>query len=156
MRKFAANYLVSDGGIYLKNGIVVVGDTGAPVQYIHTNNDLREIAQLSFLNGILMAEYTFKKVTEANLGYGHPLESLIINSLSRSSQFSMHEMIKLGKQIQLQFPEMKIPEILNGITEVLHTTCGYAKENIPGIVLLMGIDLVNLHFTAKSRLKKIC
>lgn len=155
MKKFAANYLVADSGNYLKNGIVVVGEDGFAVQYIDTKGDLREIAQLSFLNGILMAGCIFVKIKTANSGSDKPFESTVMNLVAESIQFSIQDMIGLGKQIQLQFPEMKIPEIMNGIKEFLLTTGGFTKENIAGIFLLTGVDLVNLHFTSNCRLRKI-
>ncbi len=155
MRKFAANYLVADTGNYLKNGIVVAGEDGFVLEYIDTKGDLREIAQLTFFNGILMAACTFIKTKAADFGSIQPFESLTMNLLTGSNQFSLSELIELGKQIQLQFPELKIPEIMNGMNEVLFTTGGFTKENIAGINLLTGVDLVNLHFTSKSRLKKI-
>ncbi len=155
MRKFAANYLVADTGDYLKNGIVVVGEDGFSLEYIDTKGDLREIAQLTFLNGILMAGCTFIKTKAANSGSDQPFESLIMNFLAESNQFSLHELIDLGKQIQLQFPTFKIPEIMNKITSILQIEGGFSKEPKSGIYLITGVDLVNLHFSPKSRLKKI-
>ncbi len=155
MRKYAANYLVSEDGIFLKNGILVAGEDGFAKKYIDTKGDLREIAQLTFLNGILVAGFRFIKTDATNSHSDQPFESLVIKSLAATTQFSIYELIDLGKSVQLQFPEMKIPEILNGMKEVLFSTGGFTKVNIAGIFLLTGVDLVNLHFTSNSRLKKI-
>ncbi len=155
MRKFAANYLVSDDGVYLKNGIIVAGENGFAVQIIDTKGDLREIARLTFLNGILMAGSTFKKVHATKSVSDLPFENLVLKSAAGPTQFSIQDMINLGKQVQLQFQEMRIPEILNEITATLQTYGGFSKEPISGIYLLTGADLVNLHFTSKSQLKKI-
>lgn len=155
MKKYAANYLVADSGDYLKNGILVAGEDGFAIKYIDTKGDLREISQLSFLNGILMAGCTFTKTKAANPEPDQPFESMIMKYLAATTQFSIYELIDLGKLVQFQFPEMKIPEILNGVNEVLFSTGAYTKVNIAGIFLLTGVDLVNLHFTSNSRLKKI-
>jgi hypothetical protein len=155
MKKYAANYLVADSGDYLKNGIIVAGEDGFVLKYIDTKGELREIAQLTFLNGILMAGCTFVKTKAANSEPDMPFESMVLNLAAKSIQFSIQDMIGLGKQIQIQFPEMNIPEIINGMKEVLLSSGGFTKENIAGIFLLTGVDLVNLHFTPKSRLKKI-
>lgn len=155
MRKFAANYLVSDNGVYLKNGILVAGEDGFAINYIDTKGDLREIAQLTFLNGILMAGFRFIKTDNINAHSDQPFESMVIDSLSATTNFSIYELIDLGKLVQHQFPEMKIPEIMNKITATLKTYGGFSMERQPGIYLLSGADLVNLHFTAKGRLKKI-
>jgi hypothetical protein len=50
---------------------------------------------------------------------------------------------------------MKIPEIIQEMTAFLLSGGHFLKQNIPGIFLLMGVDLTGLHFTPKSRLKKI-
>ena len=155
MRKFAANYLVSDNGVYLKNGILVAGEDGFAIKYIDTKGDLREIAQLTFLNGILMEGFRFIKTNAANAHSDQPLESMVMKSLAATTKFSIYELIDLGKLVQLQFPEMKIPEIMNKITSTLQTYGGSSMVSQPGIFLLTGVDLVNLHFTSKSRLKKI-
>ena len=66
----------------------------------------------------------------------------------------MHHLIELGKEVQLQFPEIKIPAIMNQIEEILFEV-GFLKDTMPGIFLLKGVNLVELHFTSESRLKKI-
>ncbi|MDP3432620.1 MAG: hypothetical protein Q8T04_06615 [Bacteroidota bacterium] len=155
MRKFAANYLVSEDGVYLKNGILVAGEDGFAIKYIDTKGDLREIAQLTFLNGILMAGFRFIKTDAANAHSDQPFESMVMRYLAATTQFSINELIDLGKLVQHQFPEMKIPEILNKITSTLQTYGGFSMESQPGIYLFSGADLVNLLFTSNSRLKKI-
>ncbi|MDO8929453.1 MAG: hypothetical protein Q7J86_03600 [Bacteroidota bacterium] len=155
MRKFSANYLVSEDGVYLKNGILEAGEDGFAIKYIDTKGDLREIAQLTFLNGILMAGFRFIKTDVANFYSGQPLETMVMKYLAETTQLSIYELIDLGKLVQLQFPEIKTPEILNKITSTLQTYGGFSMESQPGIYLLSGADLVNLHFTSKSQLKKI-
>ena len=58
MRKFAANYVVSYTGEFLKNGIVIIEDDGTDIRIINTNGDLMESEQLIFYNGILLTGYT--------------------------------------------------------------------------------------------------
>lgn len=157
MRKFAANYLIDEAGVFLKNGIVISQNNGTELRWIDTKGDLRETEQLIFYNGILMAGCSFTKITETNssLESDQPLRSIVLQSVTGFTQFSIQNVIDLGIKIQIQFPEMEISEIINEISAVLLNSGGFIKENIPGIYLLNGVDLVNLHFTTKSRLKKI-
>jgi len=157
MRKFAANYLISDTGIFLKNGIAIVGEDGCVVQYIDTNNDIKEIEQLIFHNGVLMAGYKFTKTNSDNLRFesDQTFRSIVLRIVGDTTQFSIQNVVDLGKQLQVQFPEMKIPAILDEIAVTLQTDGGYTKEPIPEIYLLIGSDLAGLHFTSRSKLKKI-
>jgi hypothetical protein len=157
MRKFAANYLVSEAGEFLKNGIVIARNDGTALQLIDTKGDLKETEQLIFHNGILMGGCSFTK-TNASFAVSfndQPFRSFVLQSITEATQFSIQNLIDLGKQVQIQFPEMKIPAILNEISATLLTDGGFIKETIPGIYLLKGVDLVGLHFTPKSGLKKI-
>ena len=157
MRKFAANYLISDTGLFLKNGMAVVGEDGFILQYIDTNGDLIEVEQLSFHNGILMAGIIFTKInaTQPNGVSVNTFKLFVLQSVGESTQLSIQNLIDLCKQLQLQFPEMKIPAIMNEIYEVLLGEGGFIKETNPEIYLLTSVDLVKLHFTPKTRLKKI-
>ena len=137
--------------------MAVVGEDGFILQYIHTNGDLIEVEQLSFHNGILMAGIIFTKInaTQPNGVSGNTFKLLVLQSVSESTQLSIQNLIDLCKQLQLQFPEMKIPAIMNEIYEVLLGEGGFIKETNPEIYLLTSVDLVKLHFTPKTRLKKI-
>jgi len=157
MKKLAANYLVSEAGEFLKNGILVAEEDGTAVEFIDTGGDLDEIALLSFHNGILISAYTFIRIN-ADSSISEPEHSIspFINQfVAELSQISIHNLIELGKQVQVKFPEMKIREILGEINAVLISNGSFRKENIPGIFLLIGTDLIGLHFTPKSRLRKI-
>ncbi|HZL10400.1 MAG TPA: hypothetical protein VFC65_10410 [Prolixibacteraceae bacterium] len=157
MRKFAANYLVSETGIFLKNGIVIVEEDGTIVQFLDTKGDLREIAQLSFHNGILMTGCIFVRTNDL-LAVAETKDSIrhfVFKLTTGINQISIQTLVEWCKQIQEQFPTMKAPEILNEIAEFLQSSGGFTKEYIPGIFLLIGVDLVHLRFTPKSRLKKI-
>lgn len=157
MKKFAANYLVSEAGKFLKNGIVVAEEDGTAVEFIDTEGDLDEIAQLTFHNGILISGYTFIRTNaEPSISESeHSISSFINQSVAELSPISIHNLIEIGKQIQTLFPEMKIPEIMSEINTILLENSRFRKEKMPGIFLLIGVDLVELHFTPKSRLKKI-
>jgi hypothetical protein len=157
MRKFAANYLVSEDGEFLKNGVVVASDDGTVLKFVDTKGDLRETEQLIFHNGILMSGCTFAKTNASFAGSSNdqPFRSFVLQSVARSTQLSIHDLIDLGKLVQLQFPEMKIPAILHEISVTLLTDGGFVKETIPGIYLLTGTDLVELRFTPNCKLKKI-
>lgn len=157
MKKLAANYLVSEAGEFLKNGILVAEEDGTAVEYIDTGGNLDEIALLTFHNGILISAYTFIRIN-ADSSISAPalsISSFINQFVAELSQISIHNLIELGKQVQAQFPEMNIPEIMSKINAVLISDGSFRKEEIPGIFLLVGADLPGLHFTPKSRLKKI-
>lgn len=156
MKKFAANYLVSETGLFLKNGIVMLGEDGYANRYIDTKDAIRETEQLIFLNGILMAGYRFTKMNPSisSPASVQPFGIQVIHSVGEASQFSIEQLVELGKQLQEQFPEMKIPAILNEIQEIL-PGLGFLKQRMPGVYLLHGVDLTELHFTPKSRLRKI-
>lgn len=157
MRKFAANYLVSDKGIFLKTGIVITKEDGLIEQYIDTGGDLREVEQLSFHNGILIAGFTFKRNNSIihNSLIDNSFGSMLLQMAGGVTHLSIHVYMEMGKQLQVQFPEMKIPVIMKEMTEILLSDGGFGKEPNPGLYLLSGADLVHLHFTPKSRLKKI-
>ncbi len=157
MKKIAANYLVSETGKFLKNGIMLAEDDGTVVEIIDTAGDLDEIAQLTFLNGILLSGSVFTRINaESQISESaHSFSSIINQSVEELSQISIYQLIELGKQVQEQFPELKIQEIINEITAFLLDGSRFRKENIPGIFLLIGTDLLGLHFTPKSRLRKI-
>ena len=152
MKKLAANYIVSDTGKLLKNGILLAGEDGTAHEFIDTKGDLDEMAQLTFHNGILIPGNTFRRINSESLFLG-PEGSLICSLITGVEQISLHNLVELGKQVQAQFPEMKIPEIMDSLHSVLDRQ--FRKERAPGIFLLIGSDLPGLHFTHKSRLKKI-
>lgn len=157
MRKFAANYLVSDTGGFLKNGMAIAGEDGHIVQYMDTRGDLREVERLSFHNGILMGAYKFSK-TVASQPFSlseQSFQSMALQSIGEFNQLTIQDHIDWCKKLQVQFPQMKIPVIMNEMEEILRAEGGFTKETLSGIYLLTGVDLVNLHFTTRSRLKKI-
>jgi hypothetical protein len=157
MRKFTANYLLSDSGVFLKNGIVIVEEDGTAIEYLDPKGDLKEIAQMSFHNGILMAGFSFFKSNDfvPLSKAGNTVKSFVIHSATGRIQYSITDFIESGKQIQDHFPEMKIPDIMNEIAEVLVSDMGFRREKDPGIFLLSGVDLPHLHFTQKARIKRI-
>lgn len=157
MRKFTANYLVTDTGVFLKNGIVLAGEDEPAAQYIDTQGDIREVEQLIFHNGILLSGYQFTRTNTrqpvSNAVQSFP--SFVLQAVEGSTQISIQELIELCKLLQVQFPEMKIPEIINGTSEIFLAEGGFIKETLPGIYLISSVDLLEMHFTPKSRLKKI-
>lgn len=155
MRKFAANYLFNDAGILLKNGIVYADDEGNAVRFLDTKGDLRETDLLAFHNGILMAGCIFIRNKEVGSIPENRISETIFESVLELIQLSIQNIIELSKQIQQLFPEMTIPEILNEIRSILQLEGGFIQESLPGIYLLSGVNLPDLKFTSKSRIKKI-
>ena len=88
-------------------------------------------------------------------GSGNPFQSFVLQAVAGLTQLPIQNLPDLYKELQLQFPGMKIPAIMNELSEILLADGGFIKETLPGIYLLSGVDLVELHFTPKSRLKKI-
>jgi hypothetical protein len=146
MKKLAANYLISESNKFLKNGILLADDNGTAIEYIDTNGDLDEIAQLTFHNGILVAGQIFIRV---NLDVKPPFNK----NIQDKEQLSLSDLIELAKKYQLQYPDKTIPEIWSALHADL--ALSHRKENTTGIFLLIGCDLPALRFTAKSRLKKL-
>jgi hypothetical protein len=155
MKKFAANYLIAESGVFLKNGIIVSDEDGTALQYIDTTDDLKEIAQLTFHNGIMMAGCRFLKTNSPVSESENQLNALVMKAVEGQSIFSLLDLIELGKLIQREFPEMKIPEILNVSMDMLQSNFGLIKETFPGIFLLTGVDLPRLRFKPTSKLKRI-
>lgn len=157
MKKFAANYLVSDTGKFLKNGIVVATEDGEVVEFIDPGDDLREIAQLIFFNGILITNYRYDRIHSefrSDVTFSH-LVSLIIQLTAELNEVTIQNVIEMGKQVQVQFPEMTIPQIFIEISNSLLDGGRFAGMNVPGIYLLSGVNLSELKFTPRSKLKKI-
>jgi hypothetical protein len=157
MRKFAANYLVSDAGKFLKNGIVIATEEGEAVEFIEPGDDLREIAQLIFFNGILITNCRFVRSISDFIDNNSagPLESLIIQSTSGLHEMTIQQVFETGMKVQLQFPEMTIPQILDEISNGLLKNGRFSRMNVPGIYLLSGVNLPELKFTPGSKLKKL-
>lgn len=146
MKKLAANYLISETGKFLKNGILLAEDNGTPLDFIDTKGDLEEIAQLTFHNGILIAGQFF---TRTNTEDQAPLTQII----QGKDQLTLGDLIELAKQYQLQSPDKTIPEIWSTLNADL--SLSFRKECVAGIFLIIGCDLPGFRFTAKSRLKKL-
>ena len=106
MRKFAANYLISDIGIFLKNGIVIAEENGTVLRYIDTADDLKEIAGLTFHNGILMTGFMFLQSNAPieSSESDSPINALVMSLTKELSLLSMQNLIDLGKKVQEQFP----------------------------------------------------
>ena len=157
MKKFAANYVISDSGELLKNGIVIAEDDGSVLEYIDTDGQLQEIARLEFHNGILLGGFTFVKISEALpvLDFDSRFSSLILPEISGMNEVSIQKWLDICKKIPAFFPDMAITEIMRGITDILCTDGGFRKENTPGIYLLTGSDLIVLKLTMNCRLKRI-
>lgn len=157
MKKFAANYVISDSGELLKNGIILAEDEGSVLEYIDTEGDLQEIARLEFHNGILLGGFTFVKVREAvpMMDFDSRFSSIILPEISGMNEISILKWLDICKKIPALFPDMMITEIMRGITDILCTDGGFRKEDTPGIYLLTGSDLIVLKLTINCRIKRI-
>jgi hypothetical protein len=157
MRKFAANYIVSESGVFLKNGILIAEDDGTVLEYIDTLGKFEEIAQLIFYNGILMGGFTFVKVREALpvFDFDHRFSSLVLPGIAGKNEITIQHWLETCKQIAAYFPDMMIPEIFKEITDIFCSEGGFEKEYNSGIYLLTGADLIVLKFSMNSRLKRI-
>ena len=157
MKKFAANYVISDSGELLKNGIILAEDEGSVLEYIDTEGDLQEIARLEFHNGILLGGFTFVKVREAVpiIDFDSRFSSIILPEISGMNEISILKWLDICKKIPALFPDMMITKIMRGITDILCTDGGFRKEDTPGIYLLTGSDLIVLKLTINCRIKRI-
>jgi hypothetical protein len=157
MKKLAANYVISDSGELLKNGIIVAEDHGSVLEYIDTKGELNEIARLAFYNGILLGGFNFVKVREAKqaIDVDSRFSSLVLVEISGMDEISIQVWLDICKKISVLFPEMKIIEITRKVTDIISSDGGFRKENTPGIYLLTGSDLIGLKLTINCRLKRI-
>ena len=157
MKKLAANYVISDSGELLKNGIILAEDEGSVLEYIDTEGYLQEIARLEFHNGILLGGFTFVKVREAVpiMDFDSRFSSIILPEISGMNEISILKWLDICKKIPALFPDMMITEIMRGITDILCTDGGFRKEDTPGIYLLTGSDLIILKLTINCRIKRI-
>lgn len=152
MKKFAANYILSESGLLLKNGILIADDDGNVIKIIDTMGDLDETAQLVFLNGILIVNNLY--IRKKSLDFAEDeLTQFVSLKINGHQQLSTSELIEIVKQIQAEFPELKTPEITNSIYSLLNSS--FNKENQAGIFLLVNSDLIGLHFKPQSKLKRI-
>ena len=152
MKKLAANYILSESGLLLKNGILIAEDDGNVIEVVDTKGDLDEIAQLTFYNGILMVNKLYiRKNTEST--ETDSLVQFVNLKIGGFEQLTSTEIIEIAKQTQAEFSEMKIPEISAAIFSLLNS-CFCIKEQ-PGIFLLVSSDLIGLHFKPQTMLKRI-
>lgn len=152
MKKFAANYVISESGSLLKNGILIANDDGTVAEIIDTKGDLDEMAQLTFHNGILMANDLYNRKGEVN-SLENELSQFVNLKISSFERLTPFEIVDVAKQTQAEFPELKISETIRIIFSLL-SIC-FSKERQVGVFLLIHSDLIGLHFKAQSKLKRI-
>lgn len=157
MKKFAANYVISESGNLLKNGILIAEDDGSVLEYADTQGNLQEMAQLTFHNGILMAGFTFVRVRETLqvFDYDQRFLSIFLPELAAKNEISVINWLEICKQVSEQFPELVITEIFRETTQMICAEGGFRKEYTPGVYLLSGADLLVLKLTKNVRLKRI-
>lgn len=157
MKQVAANYLVTDTWQFLKNGIATVGEDGSAAEFTDTGGDLQEKERLIFYNGILFPNFQYVRIEQAMMKVESQerLQSLIFRHLSEIQTISVSEIIKLGRLIQESFPQKIIPEILKEITECMAVGGNFKRQDLSGLILLRGADLVELKFTEKCSIKQI-
>lgn len=154
MRKFAAHYLLNDTGLLLKNGIAQVEDNGT-IQFVDTKGELQEMERLVFHSGLLFRAFEFRKVSNS-ITRLPPFETTypLLRQVTDKDLLTPNEVIDLARQLQVQCPQMNIPQIIRHIEQVLQAA-SFEKKTIPGLYLLSALDLGSLRFTEKTRLKKI-
>lgn len=157
MKKFAAHYLFTDSGALLKNGIAVTGQDDFVVEYMDTLGELQELEQMIFHSGLLLGAFELTKQPGATIDpFPQDLFQLqLIHLLANSDQLSLHQLMDTAIELQKQFPEITIPDLLNRMFGILASGAGYVKKPLPGLYLLTGLDMTGMHFTPASRLKKI-
>lgn len=157
MKKLAANYVLSESGNLLKNGILIAEDDGSVLEYTDTQGNLQEMAQLTFHNGILLAGFTFIRVRETVqvFDYDQRFLSIFLPELATKNEISVMNWLEICKQVSEQFPDLVITEIFREITQMICAEGGFRKEYTPGVYLLSGTDLLVLKLTKNVKLKRI-
>ena len=149
MKRFAANYLLAESGVLLKNGILETDNSGNVLRILDTRGDLRESGQLAFQNGILMSGFQLVKIGSVNTR--HQFLALF----PEPDRINLQNLIDAGKKFQEQFPEKTVLDFFAEADGFLIQSGDFQKIMVPEVFLLIGADLVNLKFTPKSRLKKL-
>jgi hypothetical protein len=157
MKNLSANYIISNEGTFLKNGIMVSTDDGIATETIDTMGNLKELPQLAFYNGILMQNFIFLKTDELikSLDKRIGFLNIIFPDADKLKYINIEQFFEVCKHIQLQFSELKIPEIMQLLTSELEELSCFAKSHLEGIYLLKGVDLQNLQFKPNFSLKII-
>jgi hypothetical protein len=154
MKKFAAHYLLTDSGLLIKNGIAVATDTGA-FQFIDPKGELIEMEQMIFHSGLMISAFEFiKKDDLHDVPHENEKHLQLLDSALKRDHLSLKEVIELTGQLQEQLPELNIPQLLDKIEQAFISRT-FVKKTIPGLYLLTGLDLNNLRFTDRTRLKKV-
>lgn len=153
MKKFAAHYLLTNTGLLLKNGMAVAQDDGT-IHFIDTKGELTEAERMIFHSGLLISAFEFIKSKKFTLPSGTVNKPKLFYPLINKELITLNEVIDLAEQHQDQFPEMNILQLLNQTEQALQSA-SFVKNTIPGLYLLSGIDAKNLHFTLRTRLKKV-
>ena len=153
MKKFAAHYLLTDSGLLLKNGMVVV-DNNQPFQFIDTRGELTEIEQLIFLSGLLISAYEVIKQDDLTPSSGTENLLSLHYPILNKDHLSFKEVIDLARQLQDSYPDSNIPDMLKKIDQQFLPN-GFVKKTIPALYLLSALDLKTLRFTERTRLKKV-
>jgi hypothetical protein len=104
-----------------------------------------------------MAGFNFVRVRETLqvFDYDQRFLSIFLPELEAKNEISVLNWLEICKQVSDFFPNLVITEIFREITSMMCAEGGFRKENIPGIYLLSGADLLVLKLTKNVRLKRI-
>jgi hypothetical protein len=149
VKRFAANFVLAESGVLLKNGILETDDAGNVLRILDTKGDLRESSQLVFQNGILIPGFRWVKTGSADTH--HPFLALF----PESDRINLQNLIEAGKKFQEQFPGKTVLDFFAEAVGFLVQSGDFQKIMVPGVSLLIGADLLNMKFSPKSRLKKL-
>lgn len=153
MTKFAAHYLFTHSGQLLKNGIALL-DNNRTIQFIDTRDELTEIEQLIFHSGLMMGAFEFIKQDDLTNSNALEPSLALFNPIIKKDHLSFKEVIGLTRQLQDSFPDENIPDLLQKIEQVLLSNA-FVKKNLAALYLLSGLDMKNLRFTERTKLKKV-
>jgi hypothetical protein len=156
MKKFTANFLIDDSGLFLKNGIVISDNNGTVLQFIDTKENLKEMARLTFLNGILITGFCYTKTgSSAIIPEDNPVALAVHQAIQEINQFSIRGFLDLCKSVQEQFSELKIQEIFSETSAALESNGTFERQQLPGLFLISGLDLPGLRFKPTTTIKQI-
>lgn len=157
MKKYAANYILTESNVLLKNSIIISDDSINISSIINTEGELRETERMEFCNGIITSGFKYERSTNNidSKSYNEYSSSINFDFYISRKSISIDDFIEICKNYQELHKHLTIPEIINQINENLEKDYGFVKTKSQGAYLIKGLDLPELKFLKTTKIKKL-